>query len=164
MPYNDHDIPVCQYYWIPSVESECFEQILHKLEENQESKCQISCQIKEFLTEKDCTWNQFYSAGQFGFEYRFIKKPSSNDLRSKKIFKKVKEQYYITNEISLVGNVGGTLGMFVGFSIIGTSESFITLIGYVWKRLMAWRLKAKDKKKTDLELEDGKAQKKTETI
>ena len=157
MPYKENIIPVCQYYWIPCTESECFEQILHKLEENQETKCQKSCQIKEFLTEKDCTWNQFYVAGQFGFEYRFIKQASTNNLRLQKIFKKVKEEYFITNEVSLLGNIGGTLGMFVGFSFIGTSESFMTLIGCIWKRMMAWRLKAKDKKKSDLELEDGKA-------
>ena len=157
MPYSDDVISVCQYHWIPSTESKCFEQILHKLEENQETKCQKSCQVKEYQTEIDPSWNQFYSAGTFGFEYNFIKQASTNNLRSKKIFKKVKEEYFITTEVSLLGNIGGTLGMFVGFSFVGTSESVITLIGYIWKRLMAWTLKAKDKKKTGLELEDGKA-------
>ena len=152
MPFNNLIIPVCQYYWTPSIESECFEKILHKLEENQETECRKFCQVKEYQTEKDLTWDRLYYAGEFGFEYKFIKKDSTNDLRSKKIFKKVKEEYFITNEVSLLGNIGGTLGMFVGFSFIGTSESVINFIGLIWKWLMAWRLKAKDNMKTESEL------------
>ena len=40
----------------------------------------------------------------------------------------VKEEYLITNEISLIGNVGGTLGMFVGFSFIGTIEWLLEIL------------------------------------
>ena len=56
-----------------------------------------------------------------------------------------------------MGNIGGTLGIFVGFSFIGTSKSVINIIELIWKRLMAWRLKTKDNKKTEWELEDGMA-------
>ena len=31
--------------------------------------------------------------------------------------------------MGLVGNVGGTLGMFIGFSFVGTSEWFMDLVG-----------------------------------
>ena len=47
---------------------------------------------------------------------------------SKKPFKIIKKEYLIMNEMSLVGNVGGTLGMFVGFSFIGTIEWLMDIL------------------------------------
>ena len=38
------------------------------------------------------------------------------------------------SEISLIGNVGGTLGLFVGFSFLGTSEWLIE----AFPRLLRW--------------------------
>ena len=92
---------------------------------------------------------------KFSFAYDFVPPESTNDVRSKQIFKKIKKEYLLTNEISLVGNVGGTLGMFVGFSFIGTSESILAIIQFIWKRLTARRRNSRGKRQ--LRFKDSKA-------
>ena len=59
---------------------------------------------------------------QFIISYEFQLPEVNNNLRLSKPFKTVKKQYAITTGITLVGTVGGTLGLFVGFSFIGTSS------------------------------------------
>ena len=51
-----------------------------------------------------------------------------------KPFKYVYEEYLIMPGISLIGNVGGTLGMFVGFSFLNTTEWLIAAL----PRLLKW--------------------------
>ena len=50
---------------------------------------------------------------------------------SRKPFKIIKKEYLILNDMSLIGNVGGTLGMFVGFSFIGTFEWLLDILSKV---------------------------------
>ena len=57
------------------------------------------------------------------------------EVRSLKPFKTVKTEYWIMSGLSFVGNVGGTLGMFVGFSFIGVAELFIGTAAALWQRL-----------------------------
>ena len=66
-------------------------------------------------------------------EYRFAVPKGTRDLFSKKPFKTVKTEHWRTNGITLVGDVGGTLGLFVGFSFLATSEWLMTVIAWVWK-------------------------------
>ena len=70
-----------------------------------------------------------------GFEYSFGTPASTRDTKSRKLSKIVKTEYLVIPLMSLVGSVGGTLGMFLGFSFIGTSEWFIgfveTLLGKI---------------------------------
>ena len=49
--------------------------------------------------------------------------------RALELFKTVKREYYIMSGLSFVGNIGGTLGMFVGFSFIGSAEWFMGSAG-----------------------------------
>ena len=72
-----------------------------------------------------------------GFDYRFALPAATRDVRSKKPFKKVKREYWLMPLSTLVGNVGGTLGMFVGFSFIGTSERLISLGQNLWIKFRA---------------------------
>ena len=51
-----------------------------------------------------------------------------------KPFKTVKTEYLLTTFMSLVGNVGGTLGMFVGFSFIGMADWFTSFWGWINSR------------------------------
>ena len=39
--------------------------------------------------------------------------------------KSIKKEHFTMSLMSLLGNVGGTLGMFIGFSFIGMSESLV---------------------------------------
>ena len=57
-------------------------------------------------------------------------------VRSYEPFKTIKEEYLIISWMSLLGNVGGTLGMFIGFLFIPTSEWAIDAGLSVWKRCM----------------------------
>ena len=61
---------------------------------------------------------------------------STVDLRSRKPFKTAKTEYLIVSWMSLVGNVGRTLGMFTGFSFIATSKWCATV---VFKRLKCFK-------------------------
>ena len=54
---------------------------------------------------------------------------------SKAPYKIVKQEYLVNSWISLVGTIGGTLGMFVGFSLIGTFE---WVNSFVRKSIFAW--------------------------
>ena len=55
--------------------------------------------------------------------YQFELPKCNRDNRSKAPYKIVKQEYLVNSWISLlVGTIGGTLGMFVGFSLIGTFD------------------------------------------
>ena len=60
---------------------------------------------------------------------------ASLDLRTTRPVKFVIKEYFIINAMSLVGNIGGTLGMFVGFSFITTSEWFLHALLEFWSRI-----------------------------
>ena len=52
----------------------------------------------------------------FSFEYQFVLPPGTIE-RKENPFKMVKKEYLNVTWESFVGNVGGILGMFVGFAI-----------------------------------------------
>ena len=60
------------------------------------------------------------------FEYGFASPSSTNSHRYQVPFKVVKTEYEVFPFISLIGVVGGTLGMFVGISFMGIAELLIT--------------------------------------
>ena len=79
--------------------------VLKEIQEN--SKCQKLCSTLGYygeITSEPITWN-----ATFSFNYGFI---SSNTMREY-------QEYYIYDVISMIGSVGGTLGMCVGFSFTG---------------------------------------------
>ena len=69
----------------------------------------------------------------FSFGYRFELPEATKDLRSKQPFKIVHKEYLITTAMTLIGNVGGTLGMFIGFSFIGVYGWFVDITKIIWK-------------------------------
>ena len=81
-------------------------------------------------------------------EYQFTVPKGTRDLFSKKPFKTVKTEHWRTNGITLVGNVGGTLGMFVGFSFLATTEWLMTVIAWVWKLKKTFNSRHKAKRDT----------------
>ena len=68
----------------------------------------------------------FRGPDDFLMDYTFQLPVDTRSLRSDYPFKIVKKEYLIMTWMTLVGNVGGTLGMFIGFSFITTSEWLIT--------------------------------------
>ena len=45
------------------------------------------------------------------------------------------EEYYIVPTLDLIGLIGGTLGMFIGFSFYGTFADALTLALYIAKKM-----------------------------
>ena len=68
------------------------------------------------------------------FGYKFKLPLSIRDLRTEEPFKTVKREYLIINTISLIGTVGGTLGLFIGFSFTSTSEKILEILCILWKK------------------------------
>ena len=58
---------------------------------------------------------------------------SSIDVRPSEPFKTIKTEYLVVSWMSLLGNVGGTLGIFVGFSLTGASEWCLVIVQKLWK-------------------------------
>ena len=114
---------------------------------NQKLYCKKACHVQEFSVKFEGTmrgsesewrrwkkekwaWNETFNLENcFIIEYRFEQPEWTRDQRSDEPFKTVHRELLTMSFMSLVGNVGGTLGMFIGFSFIGTSEWFMELIG-----------------------------------
>ena len=62
------------------------------------------------------------------------------DHRSEEPYKTVRKEYLLMSGMSLVGNVGGMLGLFIGFSFLGLSESIMDCI----TRVIGWTQKGKN--------------------
>ena len=56
--------------------------------------------------------------------YHIKPPPSVNGQRKEMPLKTVNTEYLIVGWMSLIGNVGGMMGLFVGFSFMGMYESF----------------------------------------
>ena len=132
---SSEQMPICQ----TSLQRTCFNRLLRALKSDQENHCKKLCNVKEFDFE-DPLW--IHSAGVckksgvsekegFVLDYSFKQPTHSLQLRSDRLVKTVKEEYYVISGMSLAGNIGGTLGMFIGFSFIGTSEWIVD----VWTRM-----------------------------
>ena len=64
-------------------------------------------------------WIDFdYEENSFGFKIDIDKPHSSHENRVKAAFKRVHKEYSKWDSLLLVGNVGGTLGLMVGFSFV----------------------------------------------
>ena len=59
-----------------------------------------------------------YEDDKISVGYKFVIPEVNRDLRSEKPFKTVKTEYWIISGVSLIGSIGGTLGLFVSFSFI----------------------------------------------
>ena len=124
------NIPIC----MNDREKACYVDMLSQLMSNQDTYCKRLCNVKEY---------KFTVRGSLGvhekfkglvFSYKFSSPSTSRNLRSWMPVKTVKKEYLVITFKSLVGTIGGTLGMFVGFSFIGTAEVLIEYLLKFWKR------------------------------
>ena len=77
-----------------------------------------SCKIKEYLRAGDVTQIQRGSARpDFTMTYG-MQSPLSLHQLSGRILKTLKKEYYIIDDISAIGTIGGTLGLFIGISFL----------------------------------------------
>ena len=57
-------------------------------------------------------------------DYKFVQPLASTNLRSIQPLKFVRREYLIMTSMSIIGYIGGILGMFLGFSFSGAFEGF----------------------------------------
>ena len=162
LPFEGDDIPLCD----TEQDINCYGQVLTELTANQNEYCRKACHVEEYKVEhavggmyskydilpwdrdswshwlrENWEWGQRIPQNSFLFEYDFELPLGTRDRRSNKPFKTVKREFLIITGLSLVGNIGGTLGMFAGFSLFGISDWFITIS----QNFLAWiKHQAKD--------------------
>ena len=64
----------------------------------------------------------------FGLLYQMSLPRSANNLWLGRLTKAVRTEYYVMSEIGLIGTVGGTLGLFVGWSFTGCGTVMMRMI------------------------------------
>ena len=89
----------------------------------------------EFKTRLDKKRQTIIYKDQISIGYHFELPLSTRNMRSKKPFKTVHQEHLVMSMVSLLADVGGTLGIFVGLSLFGTSEWFMRVLeGFLAKR------------------------------
>ena len=139
LPFDENNkVPICK----KEIDIACYGRIIQQLDSEQAKFCKKSCHVKEFTFKMDKNGYDELPRGeliskdnkQLVFDLNFDLVPQSTwELRSLMPFKIVKTEYLIMTSLSFVGNVGGTLGMFVWFSFIGLTERFMDSLRQVWK-------------------------------
>ena len=56
----------------------------------------------------------------FAFDYKFSVVESSRGQRTNEPTKQLHKEYYLVTKMGLVANIGGTMGLFIGFSFSGS--------------------------------------------
>ena len=121
---HDDKIVLCQN----EKESNCYEMVLGKLRLDQQKYCPRSCLTREYQARH--VRNYENSQGPFGYlssnqsatSVKFAVPYANTNLRDEQPFKIVNTEYLVMSGMILVGNVGGMLGLFVGFSFLGSCE------------------------------------------
>ena len=118
LPFDESiDIKLCEN----KIDESFYAAIIEELESSQEEHCKKTCTVQVFKTE-EIGEGSYSSDGTFGLKYKFAESQSSR-YRSTKPFKSVREEFWLISWTSLLGNVGGTLGMFLGFSFFTLTEA-----------------------------------------
>ena len=131
LPFEHSELPLCKN---PS-EQICYEKVLGTLRMDQDKYCQKSCKVKiykNFITKYK---NEDNHQNLFVLEFRFELPFFTWQSIMNKPFKTVKTEQLMISFLSLIGNIGGTLGMCVGFSLIGTSEWIMTGFEKLWAKI-----------------------------
>ena len=152
---NKYTIPICRQVQCGLI----MENKIQDLQSSQTQVCKKACQVKEFKfgDVRDLMPGYQYNPTEvldlrlWEMEIKFDTPFTTKDIRSDKPFKKVMTEYHIVNTLSLVGVVGGTLGMFAGFSFFGLTEWLIVVAFVKLQELKKILLKGKPKSQTETE-------------
>ena len=147
LPLAKNKYPICKN----DAQRLCYNQVIEELRSNQEKHCPKSCNIKEYQSRVDTNFilktGQGLTGAQTGtplsIEFTFDSPRYTKNVRSVHPFKFVKTEYWVMSGMTLVGNVGGTLGMFIGFSFIGLSQWIMDLVN---RKIHTHSRSCKDKK------------------
>ena len=126
-PSINQSIPLCQ----TDIDLACFDKVVQTLRLDHKRFCEKTKKVKEYKL-------KWIRAGRIvtndppntvPVQYQFATPLSSKDHISEGPFKTVKSEYLTMSGISLIGNVGGTMGM---FSVIGMSEWIMGTVAKMW--------------------------------
>ena len=113
------DIPKCGKL-SASTMGICFEEALNavKNEMFKAADDSKSCIVKGYFMEDEYEWQPKAVYHSF-YAYFDISAPTSTvHIRTNKVLKTMRREYYVMTEIGLIGALGGTLGLFVGLSFL----------------------------------------------
>ena len=106
---------------------------LEELMTDQDQHCKKTCRLKEFHVSREGL-SDFWE-NSLTVLVNFKLPEATRGIVSKSPFKTVKTEQYILSGLALLGNIGGILGIFVGFSFLGITESLISISETIGKRL-----------------------------
>ena len=127
---GNHNIPICKGH----SDIHCNSKVLQNLRLDQSRYCERSCHVKEYILDRDSKLGHNDTINGFSFTLTFDTPKSTKGRRSDEPIKKVYREYYVLTEMTLLGNMGGHLGMFVGFSFITCFDWLIEFTSKVWAR------------------------------
>ena len=136
LPSNHNNISLC----CNETHRSCYHEIIQHLKLDHENHCKKTQNVKEFKIEalkggRNTTNDPKPEENYKIIEYKFSVPLFMEDHRPEEPFKTVMTEYFVTTGLSLVGNVGGTLGMFIGFSFLGTAEWLLNVAEAVIKEM-----------------------------
>ena len=86
-----------------------------------------SCVVKEYKVKDYDLPQKDEGINGYGIQM-FIQPPTSSDLTLNSAYKTVLTEYYLLDDYALIGTIGGTLGLMIGFSFMGFITSFVEFI------------------------------------
>ena len=99
------------------------------MKKDQYRLCKKSCHVKEYKLNSAAQFgHNSLNQNAFSFTLTFALPSSTKNLRSDEPFKTIHIETKSLSEMTLVGNIGGHLGMFIGFSFIACSVWLMELI------------------------------------
>ena len=117
------NIPHCGYF-TNKLDRLCSSHIIEKLRKSQELNCKKLCSVTEYkLRDESISSSDDLDIGDSTFiiDYAFSPPDATKALRNDFPYKTVHEEYLILDEMTMIGSVGGTLGLFTGFSFFGAT-------------------------------------------
>ena len=103
----------------------CNRNILHSLI-HKDVCATKACLVREYKAIDYAPPTRLDGHGQQGFYFQVLMthQTSASDHIENKPFKSVFTEYYLLNGLQLIGTIGGTLGLMIGFSFMGFITSF----------------------------------------
>ena len=134
LPFTSNKIRSC-YTW---QERNCYRYVIGELLKDQEEHCKSPCTIKEYKIETTRSQNDMEKVIpnqlKAQFKYSLPATTFKKHMTNKLLNKTIKTETYLITGLALLGNVGGILGIFVGFSFMGVSDWIMTGFGKIWNR------------------------------
>ena len=115
------------------------------------------CLVKEFMIQEHKQLPIVSHYLPFGFSLDIDAKASPDGgHRISKPFKKVFKETYIIDKIQMIGNIGGTLGLMIGFSFLTCLEWIgLRALGALSSKVLRWIRARKQSSEFQIEMVEG---------